>query len=247
VPHPRWTVEETVKLFRAIQKLTGVQLCKPGLKDLTDTEVDKGYTPRRISKNNPNFQPDPALQLVSKYIDFQAAKQLVEHSIPWTTVASRVKTKSKDACRNRWNTQVHNTIHSEDFFTSKQTQLLIDGIRNQDVDYEEEIDFSEISNGHSVEENRHHWERLKKLVTSRCMTSVSQVLIDLVAYMRVNKAPGAKYRTAGKTNNQNQSDSDAEDEAEEKELQAGRGHSAASEIGQRTLWDMFRRRLDELK
>ena len=208
--------------------MTGVEICKPGLKDISDTDVDSSYAPKRISKNNPNYQPDQALHLVSKYIDFQSAKALSEHTIPWATVAGKVKTKSRDACRNRWNTQVHNMIHSEDTYTSKQTQKLIEGIRNQDVDYEQEIDFAEIENGHTAEENKHQWERLKKLVTSRCMASVSRVLADLVEYMRENKAEGPRYRIVG----------DKDD---------GETAVKAEDIGQKSLWDMYHQRIKALK
>lgn len=195
---------------------------------MKDSEVDQNYTPKRISKNNPTFQPDQALQLVSNYIDFEAAKSLADHVIPWTTVAAKVKTKSKDACRNRWNTQVHNTIHSADNFTEKATQKLINGIRDQDVDYEQEIDFSSISNGYSGTENKHQWERLKKLVSSRCLTSVSQVLSDLVDYMRTNKSAGPKYRLDG-----------AED--------GEKDEAGAESVGQSTLWTLFRQRVKALK
>lgn len=224
----RWTVEETVKLFRNIEKLTGVKICKPGLKELKDAEVDENYTPKRISKNNPHFQPDQALQLVSNYIDFEAAKSLADHAIPWTTVAAKIKTKSKDACRNRWNTQVHNTIHSADNFSDKAIKKLINGIRDQDVDYEQEIDFDVLETGHTAAENKHQWERLKKLVSSRCLSSVSRVLADLVEYMRANKAAGPRYRL--------ENTADAEEAA-----------TTVEAVGQQSLWKLFRQRVKDVK
>lgn len=52
---------ETKKLFKLVQKYTGVDFVLPSIKEITEDDVEKDYIPKRISKNNRFFQPDGPL------------------------------------------------------------------------------------------------------------------------------------------------------------------------------------------
>lgn len=116
--------------------------------------------------------------------------------IPWTKIAGKIGTKSKDDCRNRWYNQVFNTIHDRDEFSPEDELALVKSIKSQDVDNEKDIDFGDIENGHSEAANRYRWQKLKKIVTSRCERSVSAVAKDLVDYFKKNKG-SKKYALEG--------------------------------------------------
>ena len=141
---------------------------------------------KRISSRNHSYQPDPILVIeiliqkaLSNFIDFPKAKGLNLNEIPWTKIASKINTKSKDDCRNKWYVQVMNTIHDSNEFTKGEQKRLVKGIQVQDVSSERDIDFDLIDNGRSGVENTHYWEKLKKLVGSRYLMDVNQTLIEL--------------------------------------------------------------------
>lgn len=108
-------------------------------------------------------------------------------SIPWTKIAAKIETKSKDDCRNRWYNQVYNTIHDLTEFTQKDELILAKAIKRQGVEEERDIDFEDIENGHTAAENKYQWSKLKKLVTSRCDAHVSSLAKDLVLYLTKRK------------------------------------------------------------
>jgi hypothetical protein len=91
-----------------VQKYSGVEFIKDSFAQISSDDLDIDYKPKRISKNNTNYQPDAPLvapahqKLVSQHINFQKAKELDLKAIPWTKISSKIKTKSKDDCRNRW-------------------------------------------------------------------------------------------------------------------------------------------------
>lgn len=118
-------------------------------------------------------------------------------SFPWTRLANKMKTKSKDDCRNKWYSQVMNTLYDNSEFDRKEERALINSIRDQEVDHEREIDFADISNGKTATENKHYWEKLKKLVSSRYLKSVDDSLKDMVEYFKKEKLLGAKRYSYG--------------------------------------------------
>lgn len=64
---------------------------------------------------------------------------------------------------------------------------LVKSIMKQGVDDERDIDFDDIDNNHSVSDNKYHWHKLKKLVSSRCDTDVAKLAKDLVSYLAKNR------------------------------------------------------------
>ena len=62
------------------------------------------------------------------------------------------------------------------------------------MDNEAEIDFSDIGNGKSSTENKYYWEKLKKLVSSRFVKNINEMLIDLLNYFKSsNTTPKYEY------------------------------------------------------
>ena len=199
----KWNLEETKKLFRLVQKYTGSEFIQEGFAELSSDDLDKNYKPKRISKNNPNFNPDAPLKAVSAFVDFEKAKQCDLSKIPWTKIALKIKTKSKDDCRNRWYKQVFNTIHDNNHFEDSQIKQLLKNIRLQEPEDEKEIDWAAIPNGKSADENRHQWEKLKKMVTGRALKSFEATVSDLVTYFKTHSS------SADKKYQLNQTDVDA--------------------------------------
>lgn len=92
-------MKETKKLLRLIQRYTKSRFVDEGLAEIK-LEPEQGKKKRSSSKN-PNFQPDQVMKIVSSYIDFEEAKMIDWEGLPWTKIARKMKTRSKDDCRNR--------------------------------------------------------------------------------------------------------------------------------------------------
>lgn len=125
---------------------------------------------------------------ISNHIDFLIAKTLDLTGIPWTKISKKIGTKSKDDCRNRWYNQVFNTIHDREEYSVSDELALVKSIKKQEVDNEKDIDFSDIANDHSEDANRYRWQKLKKIVNSRCGRPVSDIARDLVSYFKKHKS-----------------------------------------------------------
>jgi len=63
----KWTLEETIKLFKLVQKYTGIEFVNTSIDILTEEEIQGDYHPKRISKNNPHFQPDAIMVNIVKF------------------------------------------------------------------------------------------------------------------------------------------------------------------------------------
>lgn len=143
---------------------------------------------------------------LSKHVDFAKAKTLELISIPWTKIATKIGTKSKDDCRNRWYTQVFNTLHDQDQFSETDQLKLVKAIKRQEADSEKDIDFTEIGNGRTEAENKYQWQKLKKIVSSRCDRPVSDVAKELIVYFKAQE-PSKKYTVNPQETEENNSSS----------------------------------------
>jgi ribosomal protein S8E len=54
----KWTVEETLKLTKLVEKYSKVKILRESIEDLDYSTFDGTYRPKRISKTNVKFQPD---------------------------------------------------------------------------------------------------------------------------------------------------------------------------------------------
>lgn len=54
----KWSVEETIKLIKYVEKYSKVDILRENIDELDYSTFDGTYTPRRISKTNVKFQPD---------------------------------------------------------------------------------------------------------------------------------------------------------------------------------------------
>lgn len=54
-------MKETKKLFKLVQKYTGVEFLNESYKEVTEDDLDLNYVPKRISKHNDQYQPDAVL------------------------------------------------------------------------------------------------------------------------------------------------------------------------------------------
>lgn len=53
------------------------------------------------------------------------AKKTDFSNINWTKIAKKIQTKSKDDCRNKWNTQILHSFYSKIEFTEEEDEDLI--------------------------------------------------------------------------------------------------------------------------
>jgi len=123
--------------------------------------------------------------------------------------------------------QVFNTIHDSTEFTPKEELALVKQIKEQDPEHENDIDWGLIDNEKSVADNKYHWEKMKKLVSSRCIKNVGEMIEELVDYFKRTKQ--ARY------NYQSDKDSKKEDEAKIS------GEQSSGNVNRMSLLEMFRK------
>ena len=121
---------------------------------------------------------------MSSYIDFEVAKSIDYIGIPWTKISKKLETRSKDDCRNRWYLQIYNSIFEKSSFSIRDDKKLFKAIKKQDIETEEEINFSKIKNGRTENENKYRWTKLKKLVNSRYVYDTDSLMNALSSYFK---------------------------------------------------------------
>lgn len=184
-----WSLSETIKLIRSIEKDFGIKFQKNKANRLLkgpeiqeeDLESFKG---KNRSKNSSIYEGDQSLRKIERYFNFEVAKTLVSNKVKWSKVLYAVTTKSKDDCRFRWNKQIYDFIMSrneDNRGEDKQSEdvVLVDTILDQGVDTDKEINWSIIENGRTKSENKYRWEMLKKLVVTRYCDSTDEVIFKL--------------------------------------------------------------------
>lgn len=192
-----WTVKENIKLLKYVQRYSGVTFLDAELFNQTEEELTPpaDYQRKRVSKHQPTFMEDASLHNILPFINMTEAKTLDWRGLPWTKIAAKVKTKSRDDCRNRWYCQIYNSIHEQDKFSRKESLKLIQQISSQEPSLEEDIDFNDVKNKRSVEENKHQWAKMKKLVDGRVSNSVEDTLSKLVKYFSAEKKEKSESST----------------------------------------------------
>ena len=63
---------------------------------------------------------------MGKYINYEEARKTDFKNINWTKIANKLKTKSKDDCRNKWFHQILSYLYSGNEFTESEDEELID-------------------------------------------------------------------------------------------------------------------------
>lgn len=119
---------------------------------------------------------------MSNFINFDEGQKIAYEQLPWTKISDKVKTKSKDDCRNRWFLQIHNCIFEKVKFSDLEEKRLFEKIKEQSPESEFDIDFGLIKNGKSENENRWKWNRMKRLVYGRQSFSFEELIQKLGAY-----------------------------------------------------------------
>jgi hypothetical protein len=62
---------------------------------------------------------------LSNYINFKVAKEIDFTNLNWTKIARKMKTKSKDDCRNKWFLHIHNFISSTSNYDENEDEELV--------------------------------------------------------------------------------------------------------------------------
>jgi hypothetical protein len=180
-------LEETIFLIRMVEDHVGEQILSQEVSSLT-TSKSKEYKFKSRSKT---FQPDSIMVRksnkevqvqLSKYIDYSTAKSINYQKIPWTEIAQKLKTRSKDDCRNRWYLQVYNSLFQKSTYSAKDERRLLRKVKKQGKEVETEINWKLIHNGKSVSENRWKWSRMKKIVAGRRCFTLDDLIDKLEQY-----------------------------------------------------------------
>ena len=101
----KWSLKESSKLLRLIEKSTGINfLCRGFKKKVKSESIEETSQSVRLLKKRKNrpHQLDPMLEVINKYVKVQEARAINMKAIKWTRIAQKMKTRSKDDCRNRW-------------------------------------------------------------------------------------------------------------------------------------------------
>lgn len=63
--------------------------------------------------------------MIAKHLNYEVARKTDFSNINWTKIAKKIQTKSKDDCRNKWNTQILHTFYSNSEYTEEEDENLI--------------------------------------------------------------------------------------------------------------------------
>jgi hypothetical protein len=75
---------------------------KKKVKALPESELEgKNVNMLQKRRRKPHML-DPCMEAINKFVMFEKAKLAQKGKIKWTDVAKKMKTRSRDDCRNRW-------------------------------------------------------------------------------------------------------------------------------------------------
>ncbi|CAD8088202.1 unnamed protein product [Paramecium sonneborni] len=185
-----WTLGEAVHLLRLISKKNNSNFIKDNWleiliqafgEDWQDVILNTHSQKRRFRKSTyyEIQQEDTQIQQLLQIIDL---KKLYSHShkdIPWTSIATKIKTKSHDDLRNfwmqslnQWQLQLKNKIDDEQLFN----EIIL-----QDPQEEKDIDFNLVLKNHTltINEKKNAWQTLKKRVQIRDQLEFDELLTKI--------------------------------------------------------------------
>lgn len=173
-----WSLEESLTMFNLVCKATGAEIIRKSRNvrfsneksskryELIDNEVVV-YSRERTSI-------DEIIPLLVKQKRARKHLKSIDLVISWKTIAEQLKTRSVDDCRNYWSikilplfdeqSQIQDRIwHQEDDID------LLKQIAAQELDDSTEpVDFDEIKNDRTSDDNKLRWALLLKGVGSVC-------------------------------------------------------------------------------
>jgi len=126
-------------------------------------EADDGTT--RIMIYSKNVSVEEIVPLVIK--QKRCAKRVPNLAISWAAISQQMKTRSVDDLRNFWQLKllpilVPATVNRQLNWTEEEDIDLIAQIYGQDQEREADLDFEDIENDKSAEENAYRWSILLK-------------------------------------------------------------------------------------
>ncbi|CAD8176441.1 unnamed protein product [Paramecium octaurelia] len=185
-----WTLGEAVHLLRLISKKNNANFIKEDWLDtltqqfgedwqdviLTTQSQKKKFRKRTYYEIQ---QEDAQTQQLLKIIDLKKLYSTSHKDIPWTSIATKIPTKSHDDLRNfwmqslnQWQLQVKLKIDDEQLFND---------IILQDPQVEQDIDFNLVLKNFNLtkSEKKNAWETLKKRVQVRDQLEFEELLTKI--------------------------------------------------------------------
>ncbi|CAK79394.1 unnamed protein product (macronuclear) [Paramecium tetraurelia] len=185
-----WTLGEAVHLLRLISKKNNANFIKEDWLDtltqsfgedwqdviLTTQSQKKKFRKRTYYEIQ---QEDTQTQQLLKIIDLKKLYSTSHKDIPWTSIATKIPTKSHDDLRNfwmqslnQWQLQVKLKIDDEQLFND---------IILQDPQEEQDIDFNLVLKNFNLTKNekKNAWETLKKRVQVRDQLEFEELLTKI--------------------------------------------------------------------
>ncbi|CAD8074894.1 unnamed protein product [Paramecium primaurelia] len=185
-----WTLGEAVHLLRLISKKNNANFIKDDWldtliqnfgEDWQDVILTIHSQKRRFRKGTyyEIQQEDTQTQQLLQIIDLKKLYSTSHKDIPWTKIATKIKTKSHDDLRNFW-MQSLNQWQLQVKFKIDDQQLFNDIIL-QDPQEEQDIDFNLVLKHFNLTKNekKNAWETLKKRVQVRDQLEFEELLTKI--------------------------------------------------------------------
>lgn len=167
-----WNVEETKELVMLVFKLFKVPTDK--IEEISTDEGDQG------------------LNRIFEVLEMHK-KVFKKSEIAWEAISELFQTRSAQDCRTRWSYIINNKIPNQMVFSVEEDVKLFEGIRRQNVNTIEKINYEKIDNGKTSEDNKHRFKVLAKATSGRLRLSLNEILEKLE--FSYNVATGYKEET----------------------------------------------------
>jgi len=196
-----WSLEEIYTLIKLVQQSSEVKLIRKEVEFRINAEEGK---PELDEEEIPPFEKLDSNKIViykdirvEEFISLIARRKKLKivpfHGIDWTPIAEVLKTRSYDDCRNEWHGQLYPIFVNSIKFSRVHDKKLVKRILSQGAEIDEEIDFTQIFNKKTPEENKERWIQLKKSIyTPNKKLSVQDIAEKLLEYYQATSKAASK-------------------------------------------------------
>ena len=153
-----WSAEETKELVLLVFKYLALDTSKV----------------ESVKIQNEDICLKDLINLISKH-----RQEIMLNEIGWESVSSVFKTRSSVDCRTRWSYIMNTKVSESMIFTEEEDIFLFKSIKSQRVVKIEDIQFDQIHNGKTEDDNKFRFKVLAKAMSGRLRLSLNEVLEKL--------------------------------------------------------------------
>jgi hypothetical protein len=167
-----WSIEDSIRLVSLIEKQNGVKLIP--VEELKAVVKEYKARVKEISENEaaPKSKVLNSLlsEIVFKRFNKEGLKSILKGSINWRPLSKEMISKSKDDCKNHWQTQILKPVwRTQKALEYKHMLSLIAKLKNRNFESEDDIDWESTGSG-----GKQTWKKMKKIF---------KMEVDLVSYL----------------------------------------------------------------